>query len=922
MRTDPARRRGSPRFERLESRLALSVPDGATGLLDISDAPPDRPVAEMSIAPGPPAGVLVAALVEPAPGSVLTAAPGALVLSFNRPINRATLGSVLFLAALDADSEWEALDAGVLDLSGMVLSVPLGRALGPGPYQVLAAPGSDLADLDGNPLVADGQPLVVGGFEVAAARAVTLEAAADLGSLVGGRVVAVAGDLDFEANPHAVALYKVTLPAGAFWRLGLEVAAERDGGTLDSALALLDGLGRPIATAEFGRSDFPDDPYLFAGLDPGDYYLGVSGTGDLPDRPDGYDPASGSAGTDPQAQAGGAFTLRVVADPIDGPIRVLDFAVDRADPRDPRPTGFTLGFSGAVRIDTANDQQNQGLDAAVEVIDQDGYPWPITASRYDESEARISYLFRRSLPGGRYTVLLPEGGGLVDLAGLAPVAPGLPRGVLGTFTVVARGPGEDPYDLGALLLDDALDGIPVAGELSPGQSIDVRLVVTQPGLYKLQGGHTGAGLAISRIGSDGTIALDPGEPEGLGGPNLAFLRPAEYVLRYRATGPGPVAFQFKLWLTLTPERIVFNGVGQGPALSLRLIAPSAPSPLLGVVPSAPSPLLGVVLPPSDPPPAPGAPPTAPGLPPTAVPPPIPIDPPPAVPPPIPIDPPPAAIPPPISIDPSSAAPPQGLPAGTSAGAGGSPALPTSTGTPEVVNPGLILGLRSDFVGRPTPDGRLAASIIAAAVPSGPAGVPGLNRIAQDMRLGSGLGRRSSSRARPGGVRERPAGPVAAVASEAAPATAGEPEGPSGDTATEGVALGSGEPSDASWLERSAAVVGRWLERGPQDVPSVAEGPGPSPTAPGRVEYAAAGLGPHADGGIDSIVFVCVGLVSVLAVRSRRRIDLTLMRLRARRLPRRLGWQPIGRPGLPPPADGTFRDAQDMSSRSPDRRGDR
>ena len=42
-----------------------------------------------------------------------------------------------------------------------------------------------------------------------------------------------------------------------------------------------------------------------------------------------------------------------------------------------------------------------------------------------------------ALPPGHYTVQLPQQGGLVDLAGLSPVAPGEPAGVLGDFDVSA-----------------------------------------------------------------------------------------------------------------------------------------------------------------------------------------------------------------------------------------------------------------------------------------------------------------------------------------------------------------------------------------------------------------------------------------------------------------------------------------------------
>ena len=130
-------------------------------------------------------------------------------------------------------------------------------------------------------LLTDGvNDIVVGQFDVASP-GVTLDDAVDLGE-PGPTPMEVPGTLDFQAASPGVSLYRIHLDPGHFWRLGLEVTAERDGGKLDTALALFDDQGRPIATDEVGRKDFPKDPYLFAGLEPGTYYVGVSGVNNLP----------------------------------------------------------------------------------------------------------------------------------------------------------------------------------------------------------------------------------------------------------------------------------------------------------------------------------------------------------------------------------------------------------------------------------------------------------------------------------------------------------------------------------------------------------------------------------------------------------------------------------------------------------------
>ena len=71
----------------------------------------------------------------------------------------------------------------------------------------------------------------------------TLSDAVDLPT-PGPTPMEVPGDLDFQTNPYEVSLYRIQLDPGHFWRLGLEVTAERDGGTLDTAMALFDDQAR------------------------------------------------------------------------------------------------------------------------------------------------------------------------------------------------------------------------------------------------------------------------------------------------------------------------------------------------------------------------------------------------------------------------------------------------------------------------------------------------------------------------------------------------------------------------------------------------------------------------------------------------------------------------------------------------------
>ena len=399
-------------------------------------------------------------LIDPAPNLVLTASPASLLLEFNRPIFPDTVNNDVVVVQTDADgnpTSFTSPDSLTMDHSATRLSASLTETLAPGHYQVWIPGSSAITDLAGNYLT-DGRTNLVGGQFDVAVPGVRLADAVDLAN-PGSTPVEVHGALDFQTSSRAVSLYRIQLDPGHFWRLGLEVTAQKDGGTPDTALALFDDQGRLIASDAVGLPDAPGDPYLFAGLQPGTYYVGVSGVGNLPGLPGGYDPATGSPGSVTQSQNGGPFTLHVVADPVDAPPTVLGFTLDHADPADSAPTGFTLAFSRAIAVTGQFGDREPSLSNAIEVVDQAGRNWPVQVSNYSESNAKISYLFDTSLPPGHYLVELPEQGGLTDLAGLSPVAAGQPSDVLGQFDVAERQGELNPLDLGALLPAAAAAGV-------------------------------------------------------------------------------------------------------------------------------------------------------------------------------------------------------------------------------------------------------------------------------------------------------------------------------------------------------------------------------------------------------------------------------------------------------------------------------
>src|SRR5262249_28717190 len=128
--------------------------------------------------------------------------------------------------------------------TGQDLITTLDQPLAAGHYRIILTGNATLNLLDATDTVAMSDPgadLVLADFTVARAGP-TLASATALATPnpsstpIAGELASapVAGALDFAADPYAVHLYKITLPQGHFWRLGLEVSAQRDGSSRPS----------------------------------------------------------------------------------------------------------------------------------------------------------------------------------------------------------------------------------------------------------------------------------------------------------------------------------------------------------------------------------------------------------------------------------------------------------------------------------------------------------------------------------------------------------------------------------------------------------------------------------------------------------------------------------------------------------------
>jgi len=455
--------------------------------------------------------------------------------------------------------------------------------LGTGTYQIVLVGGglsSYLASTDSStnqPLWNSNVDQTLATFPIVQSGA-QLSGATGLGT-IGSQVQSIAGSLDLSVQEN-VNLYKITLAPGHFWRLGVELDAQRIGSNLSGALTLFDQSGNVLATRDAGTglpSD-PNDPYLFTGLNPGVYYIGVSGAGNLAGQTGGYNPVTGTTGSLGQVQLGGAYQLQVVADPADSLTQVVGSSLQQADALDPTPTGLTLSFSGPI------DPNSLMSNSPVLVYDASGLAWPVTLSSYQVNQ--VSFVFDQPLPPGQYTVVIPPSGGLTDLIGRAPVSSGQNPGVLATFTVEPQASQTVAGDLGVLWPNSQIQ-VSQFATISPGQEVVSRVVVPVTGFYTLETTFTQGSVVILQAGPDGVALVNPPSPPSpwpfnayIGPPNT-YSMPLEagvYMVSFRTVGTQPAVGQWTFqFSSIDHESIVDNGVGQGAALSLRLVDPISSS---------------------------------------------------------------------------------------------------------------------------------------------------------------------------------------------------------------------------------------------------------------------------------------------------------------------------------------------------------
>ena len=99
-----------------------------------------------------------------------------------------------------------------------------------------------------------------------------------------------------------------------------------------------------------GLPSNPNDPYLFAGLKPGTYYIGVSGAGNVPCTPGDTTLCSESQDYTASHSPAEFLRARPLRRPHDQPTRLLNVHGGLFGPDKASPTGLTLTFSGPIDL--------------------------------------------------------------------------------------------------------------------------------------------------------------------------------------------------------------------------------------------------------------------------------------------------------------------------------------------------------------------------------------------------------------------------------------------------------------------------------------------------------------------------------------------------------------------------------------------
>jgi hypothetical protein len=427
-------------------------------------------------------------------------------------------------------------------------------------------------------------------------------------------------------NPAAdVDMYSFTISGpGEYVFLG-EVFAGRIGSWLDTALSLFrrDTPGGPLTLVASndtslneqlstqGLAPLLGDPLVVTRLTAGEYFVVVSGTGNVPDpASEGYfDPNTAYSGRTGFSVGDYVLNLGIRQDTADP--RVLAATPSDGEILSAPPTHLVVQFDEAVNLfalaHQAFTQTSQSTLNAVYVQGADGAIYFPRLNSYDTATNQAVFLMLDALPNGTYELHVSGAQGLTDLAGnplegnqADPAADYVLRfsvdGVARVFnanqqlTFSVQEPNESAsqaQDLGVLFPQEVQAGVVVTRDFTasvtpPADSADYyRFEVLQNQFYLfLFNNHNLPAGAQPRITDSAGLPVSIAPAGGAVG-GRAFLKAGVYMLNIDgwdpADAPGLV-YELSIGLLGTPDNPAPVATGALAASRFRLVTNRPPSP--------------------------------------------------------------------------------------------------------------------------------------------------------------------------------------------------------------------------------------------------------------------------------------------------------------------------------------------------------
>ncbi|HLJ95345.1 MAG TPA: Ig-like domain-containing protein, partial [Gemmataceae bacterium] len=574
---------------------------------------------------------------DPQPGAALDRSPFLIRIDMSEPLNAQTVSAGTTVQLLsnatgtfgDGTDQVVALANASLNPAGTKLLIAPAAPLTPSYYKVVLAGNSMansqvLTDQSGNALGATSDNSTgadfsytfhvlsnegnAAGSSAADDTPATAHQLGDISNLPLRQISGAIGDDSSDPiafDPADVNLYHFQINESGQHAFIAEVFAGRIGSPLFPALSLFraDGNGQLTlqasnagtmngTAATNGQVPLFNDPVLYAGLTQGDYYLAVSGMGNVSDPIAG--PAPGTNGVfDPtishSGQAGfttGPYLLNLHVHSDNTPPQVITTTPQEGDALTAPPTDLLVQFSEPINLQQAayfeSQQTGQNNLDAVYLQGSDGTKYYPRLISYDGSTQQAHFQLLDGLPNGTYQLHLSNSGpyGLTDLAG-NPLAGNDPSGdYVVHFSVQGPTRGSNgnplqwydqepndsvnqPQDLGVLFPHELQSGVTITRDpsLDPGttyaDSADYyRFQVLQSRDYIVSLSGTGLPNGTLPTFTDASGNSVPTLSQGTGGGVRVTLDAGTYVMGVGGWDPSTastVAYQLQISLAAAAE---------------------------------------------------------------------------------------------------------------------------------------------------------------------------------------------------------------------------------------------------------------------------------------------------------------------------------------------------------------------------------